>query len=91
MKKKTASQKVDDKVDDKVPIRDKLAHQINEAAEISGCGRNLIYEEINAGHLVARKLRGRTVILHTDLQAWLASLPRMGATAANPEAAGAEA
>ena len=59
----------------KIPIRDKLAHPIAEAAEISGVGRTLIYDEINAGRLIARKVRGRTVILHADLEAWLSALP----------------
>ena len=75
------------KDEDKIPVRDKLAHAIPEAAEIADVGRTLIYDEINAGRLVARKARGRTVILHTDLVAWLASLP----TAGNPEAAATEA
>ena len=43
---------------------------------ISGIGRTLIYVEINAGRLVARKVGNKTIILRPDLLAWLDSLPR---------------
>jgi excisionase family DNA binding protein len=56
-----------------------LAYSIEEAARIAGIGRNGIYNSINAGQLVARKLGQRTLILRADLEAFLASLPRMGA------------
>jgi excisionase family DNA binding protein len=35
----------------------------------------MIYQEIQAGRLRARKLGRRTLILAADLSAWLANLP----------------
>ena len=63
------------------PVSDRLAHSIDETAQLVGFGRTKIYEEISAGRLVAHKSGGRTIILHPNLLAWLASLPRMGAAA----------
>ena len=77
MKKKQAARTTD------IPVEAKLAHPILEAAAVAGVGRSTIYEEINAGRLIARKARGRTVILHADLQAWLANLPRFETAAAS--------
>jgi hypothetical protein len=37
--------------------------------------RSMIYEQIKARRLVARKLGRRTVILSEDFHAWLKSLP----------------
>jgi excisionase family DNA binding protein len=53
----------------------KLALSIAELVEVSGLGRSFIYEEIKAGHLVARKAGRRTLILHEDAESWLTSLP----------------
>ena len=60
------------KADDK---RGKLAYSINELHGMGlGC-RAFIYGQINAGRLRATK-RGRlTIILASDLDAWVASLP----------------
>jgi excisionase family DNA binding protein len=51
------------------------AHRIEEAAKVSGVGRTLIFEAIKNGALRARKAGRRTLILQTDLEAWLHSLP----------------
>ena len=55
-----------------------------EAAIAAGIGRTLIFEEIRNNRLVARKIGRRTVILKTDLDAWLESRPvaRVGTPAA---------
>ena len=54
----------------------RLSYSVQEAAEVTGVGRSLLYEEIAAGHLVARKVGSkRTVILAADLEAWLNALP----------------
>lgn len=53
-----------------------------EAARIAGVGRSTLYEALASGKLQARKLGTRTIILETDLRAWLASLPAMKPTAA---------
>ena len=47
MKKQQADPKTD------IPVESKLAHPILEAAAIAGVGRSTIYEEINAGRLIA--------------------------------------
>lgn len=52
-----------------------LAVSIEEAQKISGLGRTKIYELLNAGVLPARKSGKRTLILRTDLDAFLSSLP----------------
>ncbi len=54
---------------------DKLAHSIDESCAIAGVGRSFIYAAIAAGDLTARKAGRRTLILHSDLEAWLAGLP----------------
>ena len=54
---------------------DVLAHSIPEAAKIAGVGRSFLYEEIRAGRLIARKAKGRTLILHQDLVDYLSHLP----------------
>ncbi len=52
-----------------------LALAISDAAIRAGVGRSTIYAAINSGALLARKARRRTIVLDTDLQAWLGSLP----------------
>lgn len=48
---------------------------IVEAKARAGCSRSMIYQEIQAGRLRARKLGRRTLILAADLSSWLANLP----------------
>lgn len=48
---------------------------ILEACQVAGFGRTKIYEAIGAGTLKARKFGKRTIILRSDLQAFLANLP----------------
>ncbi len=64
-----------------------LAHSVEESAEIAGLGRSFLYEEIRAGRLVARKAKGRTLILHPDLVDYLSRLPRLAPS--SPEKAAA--
>lgn len=59
------------------PTESKLTYSIPEAATKVGACRSTMYQEIAVGRLVARKLRGRTIILSADLEAYLAALPRM--------------
>ena len=54
-----------------------LAHSVDEAAEIARVGRSFLYEEIRDGRLVARKAKGRTLILHQDLVDYLSNLPTL--------------
>lgn len=48
---------------------------IEEAALLSGLGRTSIYGAVKSGALKARKAGRRTIVLKSDLQAWLAALP----------------
>lgn len=53
----------------------KSAYRINELAEIGPFGRSFIFDRIRDGSLVAKKAGRTTVILASDWQAFLASLP----------------
>lgn len=54
-----------------------LARGPDDSARVAGCGRTKIFEAIKAGELKARKLGRKTLILDSDLRAWLASLPQV--------------
>ena len=54
-----------------------LGYSIKNACEVSGLGRSLLYKEMAAGNLPAKKVGRRTVILHDDLQKFLQQLPAM--------------
>jgi hypothetical protein len=56
-----------------------LAYDTYEAARVSGICRSILYDEIRAGRLIARKRGRSTIILDEDLRAFLASLPRKAA------------
>ncbi|MGE5608507.1 MAG: helix-turn-helix transcriptional regulator [Bacillota bacterium] len=53
-----------------------LGYGLKQVVQKTGLGRSTIYEEIRLGRLVARKARGRTIVLHSDLEAYLTALPR---------------
>ena len=59
--------------------RSRVAYSIAEVMALSGLGRDTLYKAIHAGRLPARKLGRRTVVLASDLQAFLEALPVMGA------------
>jgi excisionase family DNA binding protein len=59
---------------------------VADVTKASGAGRSTIYEEIASGRLPARKLGRRTIILKSDYQKWLASLPTLKPSG-TPEAA----
>jgi len=54
---------------------DRLAFSIDESAIRAGVCRDKIYDAINAGRLRARKNGRRTLILASDLEAYLNDLP----------------
>ncbi len=52
-----------------------LAYSVAQASKLAGVGRSHLYEEIKAGRLPVRKAGRRTLVLASDLSAWLAELP----------------
>lgn len=63
-------------------MKENLAYSVAEAVRLSGICRTVVYEEIKAGRLRARKLGRRTLILSEDMQRWLANLPLVRSEAA---------
>jgi excisionase family DNA binding protein len=55
------------------------AYSVMQIMARTGIGRDAIYREIREGRLPARKFGKRTLILASDLEAFLQSLPRMEA------------
>ena len=55
---------------------------IPEAAKAARVCKQTLYNEINAGRLIARKMGSRTIILRSDYLAWLAALPTLKTKAA---------
>jgi hypothetical protein len=53
------------------------AWTVEDFARRHALGRSTVYQEINAGRLVARKVRGRTVITFEDAKAWRENLPKV--------------
>jgi excisionase family DNA binding protein len=53
-----------------------------EAAEVSGIGRTKIFGLIAEGSLKARKVGHKTIILRSELMAFLENLPRADVTKA---------
>lgn len=58
-------------------MSEQLAYTISEAVTASRRSRSTLYLEIQAGRLKARKHGGRTLILASDLKAWLEALPEL--------------
>jgi excisionase family DNA binding protein len=54
-----------------------LTHTILEAVVASGVSKSSLYLAIKRGDLPARKLGKRTLILASDLAAWLEQLPKL--------------
>jgi excisionase family DNA binding protein len=52
-----------------------------ETENILGVSHATLYRLINAGRLDARKVGGKTVITATSIEAFLASLPKIGEAA----------
>jgi len=53
----------------------KITVTIRQACEMTGLGRSTIYKLFESKRLTKRKLGGRTLILVSDLQELMASLP----------------
>jgi hypothetical protein len=52
----------------------KTAYTVNEVVETASVGRSTLYAHANAGSLRLTKVGTKTIVLATDLAAWLASL-----------------
>lgn len=50
-----------------------LAYRINDAAKVSGTSRNTIYRLVAAGQLPITHIRGRSLIMRSDLEAFMRS------------------
>jgi excisionase family DNA binding protein len=59
------------------PLEQKLSFTIEQAVKATGIGRTAIFAAIKSGRLVARKNGRRTLIAASDLQQFVASLPRV--------------
>lgn len=57
----------------------KPAYSIEELAKAGPLRRSSIYQAIKSGHLVAQKAGRRTIITHANYEAFLRSLPAIGA------------
>lgn len=57
----------------------RLAYSIKRLASACDVGRSFLYEEINAGRLIAHKAGRRTIIRRVDACRWLRALPILGA------------
>jgi excisionase family DNA binding protein len=51
---------------------------IREACDYSRTSRSALYSAIKSGQLTARKRGARTLILMSDLRAWVEALPKVG-------------
>lgn len=56
-----------------------LAYSVEETLATLGIGRDKLYKIIKAKQLPARKLGRRTLILASDLNAFVESLPQLSA------------
>jgi excisionase family DNA binding protein len=59
----------------------RAAYTIAETLALTGLGRDKLYSLINEGRLPAHKLGRRTLVIATDLEAFLKSLPVIGRAA----------
>ena len=58
----------------------RLSYRVEDAAAMIGVGKSKIWELIQEGRLSARKIDGSTIILHTDLEAFVVAAPPTDAT-----------
>jgi hypothetical protein len=56
-------------------LEERLAVDADEVQGLGGPGRTVVFEEIKAGRLKARKCGRRTLILVDDLREYLEALP----------------
>jgi excisionase family DNA binding protein len=61
------------------PTSDRAAFSVAEVISRTGLGRDKVYGLIRDGQLVARKVGRRTLVVSSDLEKFLTSLPVIGA------------
>ena len=61
---------------DCVPLADKIALTVAEAAAVASMGITKFYEEMNAGRITARKNGRRTVVMRSEIERYLHDLPK---------------
>jgi excisionase family DNA binding protein len=65
--------------DTSLPISMK-ALSVQQVLAITGISRPTLYNHVKAGRIVARKLGRRTIVMASDLERYLESLPRLRET-----------
>ena len=60
---------------------DAIAFSVNEACTLCGFGRTTFYKLLKSGKITARKCGRRTIVLPSELEQALKSLPLMGRAA----------
>jgi excisionase family DNA binding protein len=53
------------------------ALSVRQVLDLTGISRPTFYNHVKAGRIVARKLGRRTIVMATDLERYLESLPRI--------------
>lgn len=61
---------------DCVPLADKIALTVAEAAAMASMGITKFYEEMNAGRITARKNGRRTVVLRSEIERYARNRPK---------------
>ena len=56
-------------------LTEPLAYRVEGAAAAIGVSRSKVWELVATGDIPARKLAGATVVLRSDLEAYLSGLP----------------
>jgi excisionase family DNA binding protein len=63
------------------PLPARAAYSVAEVVALANIGRDSFYRLVREGKLPARKLGRRTIVLASDLEAFLKGLPKLGEAA----------